>query len=79
MWSCFKDARILACAPSNSAADLLCQRLITDIAPRYVYRIMASSRSYREVPTEIRVGPCPSAQHPPGVAGLAAPGEGAPT
>uniref|UniRef100_A0A8B9UU17 RNA helicase n=1 Tax=Anas zonorhyncha TaxID=75864 RepID=A0A8B9UU17_9AVES len=56
VWSCFKDARILACAPSNSAADLLCQRLITDIAPRYVYRIMASSRSYREVPTEIR--PC---------------------
>uniref|UniRef100_A0A8C3BIF9 RNA helicase n=1 Tax=Cairina moschata TaxID=8855 RepID=A0A8C3BIF9_CAIMO len=56
VWACFKDARILACAPSNSAADLLCQRLITDIAPRYIYRIMASSRSYREVPTEIR--PC---------------------
>ncbi|NXQ88794.1 M10L1 helicase, partial [Nyctibius grandis] len=56
VWTCFKDAQILACAPSNSAADLLCQRLIKDIAPRYVYRLMASSRSYQEVPADIR--PC---------------------
>ncbi|NXC40338.1 SDE3 helicase, partial [Penelope pileata] len=56
VWSCFKDARILACAPSNSAADLLCQRLLADIAPRYLYRIMASSRSFQEVPADIR--PC---------------------
>ncbi|NXG23946.1 SDE3 helicase, partial [Grallaria varia] len=56
VWTCFKEARVLACAPSNSAADLLCQRLITDIAPRYVYRLIASSRSYQEVPADIR--PC---------------------
>ncbi|NWH68682.1 M10L1 helicase, partial [Geococcyx californianus] len=56
VWKCFKDARILACAPSNSAADLLCQRLIKDLAPRYIYRIIASSRSYKEVPDDIR--PC---------------------
>ncbi|XP_027602069.1 helicase MOV-10 [Pipra filicauda] len=56
VWTCFKDARILACAPSNSAADLLCQRLIPDIAPRNVYRLIASSRNYREVPADIR--PC---------------------
>ncbi|NXT31603.1 SDE3 helicase, partial [Pelecanoides urinatrix] len=56
VWTCFKDARILACAPSNSAADLVCQRLIKDIAPRYVYRLIASSRSYQEVPADIR--PC---------------------
>ncbi|PKU37167.1 helicase mov-10 [Limosa lapponica baueri] len=56
VWTCFKDARILACAPSNSAADLLCQRLIKDIAPRYIYRLIASSRSYQEVPADIR--PC---------------------
>ncbi|KFO86227.1 Putative helicase MOV-10, partial [Buceros rhinoceros silvestris] len=56
VWKYFKDARILACAPSNSAADLLCQRLITDIAPRYIYRLMASSRNYQEVPADIR--PC---------------------
>ncbi|KAM6295143.1 LOW QUALITY PROTEIN: helicase MOV-10 [Aegotheles albertisi] len=56
VWTCFKDARVLACAPSNSAADLLCQRLIKDIAPRYIYRLIASSRSYQEVPADIR--PC---------------------
>ncbi|XP_033925659.1 helicase MOV-10 [Melopsittacus undulatus] len=56
VWTCFKDARILACAPSNSAADLLCQRLIKDIAPRHIYRLLASSRNYEEVPAEIR--PC---------------------
>ncbi|NXP63727.1 SDE3 helicase, partial [Chloropsis cyanopogon] len=56
VWTCFKDARVLACAPSNSAADLLCQCLIKDIAPQNVYRLIASSRSYREVPTDIM--PC---------------------
>ncbi|NXH43973.1 SDE3 helicase, partial [Dicaeum eximium] len=56
VWTCFKDARILACAPSNSATDLLCQWLIKDIAPRNVYRLIASSRNYREVPTDIM--PC---------------------
>lgn len=60
VWTCFKDARILACAPSNSATDLLCQCLIKDIAPQNVYRLIACSRSYREVPTDIMVGPCPS-------------------
>ncbi|KAM6044388.1 LOW QUALITY PROTEIN: helicase MOV-10 [Chlamydotis macqueenii] len=56
VWTCFKDARILACAPSNSATDLLCQRLIKDIAPRDIYRLIASSRNYQEVPADIR--PC---------------------
>ncbi|NXY76275.1 SDE3 helicase, partial [Glareola pratincola] len=56
VWTCFKDARILACAPSNSATDLLCQRLIKDIAPRYIYRLIASTRNYQEVPLDIR--PC---------------------
>ncbi|NWW93425.1 SDE3 helicase, partial [Rhynochetos jubatus] len=56
VWTCFKDTRIVACAPSNSAADLLCQRLIKDIAPRYIYRLIASSRNYQEVPADIR--PC---------------------
>ncbi|NWI87216.1 SDE3 helicase, partial [Pitta sordida] len=56
VWTNFKDARILACAPSNSAADLLCQRLIPDIAPRHIYRLIASSRNYKEVPADIR--PC---------------------
>ncbi|NXT73720.1 SDE3 helicase, partial [Zapornia atra] len=56
VWTCFKDAQVLACAPSNSAADLLCQRLIKDIAPRHIYRLIASSRNYWDVPADIR--PC---------------------
>ncbi|XP_030321193.1 helicase MOV-10 [Calypte anna] len=56
VWKCFKDARILACAPSYTAANLLCQRLIQDINPKHIYRIIASSRNYQEVPSEIR--PC---------------------
>lgn len=60
VWTCFKNARILACAPSNSATDLLCQCLIKDIAPENIYRLIASSRNYRDVPTDITVGPCPS-------------------
>ncbi|XP_014748939.1 PREDICTED: putative helicase MOV-10 [Sturnus vulgaris] len=56
VWTCFKNARILVCAPSNSATDLLCQCLIKDIAPENVYRLIASSRNYREVPTDIM--PC---------------------
>ncbi|NXH37223.1 SDE3 helicase, partial [Myiagra hebetior] len=56
VWTCFKNARILACAPSNSATDLLCQCLIKDIAPQNIYRLIASSRNYREVPTDIM--PC---------------------
>ncbi|XP_074781521.1 helicase MOV-10 [Athene noctua] len=55
VWTCFQDARILACAPSNSATDLLCQRLIKDIAPRYIYRLITNSRNYKEVPTDIRL------------------------
>ncbi|NXJ88725.1 SDE3 helicase, partial [Corythaixoides concolor] len=54
VWTCFKGIRILACAPSNSAADLLCQRLVKDIPPRDIYRLIASSRSYQEVPPDIR-------------------------
>ncbi|KAM4759750.1 LOW QUALITY PROTEIN: helicase MOV-10 [Cyanocitta cristata] len=53
VWTCFKDARILACAPSNSATDLLCQCLMKDIAPQNIYRLIASSRSYREVPADV--------------------------
>ncbi|NXH13075.1 SDE3 helicase, partial [Bucco capensis] len=54
VWRCFKDARILACAPSNSAADLLCQRLTKDIPHHDIYRLMASSRSYQEVPADVK-------------------------
>uniref|UniRef100_A0A673ZRL7 RNA helicase n=1 Tax=Salmo trutta TaxID=8032 RepID=A0A673ZRL7_SALTR len=35
---------ILACAPSNSASDLLCERLLGHMDPHCVYRLYASSR-----------------------------------
>lgn len=45
-------ARILACAPSNSAADQLGEKLITSqhVDARNIYRIYASSRNPKEIP-----------------------------
>ncbi|CAM4612218.1 unnamed protein product [Lepidochelys kempii] len=54
--SCLKDSHILACAPSNSASDLLCQRLMKHLDKGSIYRVNASSRDYRQVPEEIK--PC---------------------
>ncbi|NWJ11613.1 M10L1 helicase, partial [Crypturellus undulatus] len=51
--TCLQGSRVLACAPSNSAADLLCQNLLQDLPVQDVYRIVASSRSPREVPEDI--------------------------
>ncbi|XP_056414270.1 helicase MOV-10 [Hyla sarda] len=48
------DSHILACAPSNSASDLICERLMKHIDRRQIYRIMASSRDYRFVPETIK-------------------------
>ncbi|KAF6293265.1 Mov10 RISC complex RNA helicase [Rhinolophus ferrumequinum] len=48
-------AHILACAPSNSGADLLCQRLRVHL-PRSIYRLLAPSRDIRMVPEDIK--PC---------------------
>ncbi|XP_030585585.1 putative helicase mov-10-B.1 [Archocentrus centrarchus] len=44
------SARILACAPSNSACDLLCERLQVNIDSHQVYRVYASSRDPNSVP-----------------------------
>uniref|UniRef100_A0A7N9ANR7 RNA helicase n=1 Tax=Mastacembelus armatus TaxID=205130 RepID=A0A7N9ANR7_9TELE len=38
------SAHMLACAPSNSACDLLCERLMVHMNPYKVYRMYASSR-----------------------------------
>ncbi|KAM4701901.1 helicase MOV-10 [Discoglossus pictus] len=48
------QSRVLACAPSNSATDLLCQRLLKHVAPRDIYRLIASSRDFRFVPEDIK-------------------------
>lgn len=48
------ECHILACAPSNSASDLLCERLMKHVDKKDVYRILASSRDYRFVPEIIK-------------------------
>ncbi|KAI0062692.1 P-loop containing nucleoside triphosphate hydrolase protein [Artomyces pyxidatus] len=46
------NARILACAPSNSAADVIASRLV-DIGPEALFRFYAPSREMRAVPAEL--------------------------
>ncbi|XP_076845743.1 putative helicase mov-10-B.2 [Brachyhypopomus gauderio] len=46
-------ARVLACAPSNSATDQLCQRILQHVDPREVYRLYASSRDPKQVPLSL--------------------------
>uniref|UniRef100_A0A8C5MCQ5 RNA helicase n=1 Tax=Leptobrachium leishanense TaxID=445787 RepID=A0A8C5MCQ5_9ANUR len=53
---CIPGTHVLTCAPSNSACDLLCQRLMNHIDRSQIYRLMASSRNYRDVPEDIK--PC---------------------
>uniref|UniRef100_W5JXH6 RNA helicase n=1 Tax=Astyanax mexicanus TaxID=7994 RepID=W5JXH6_ASTMX len=50
---CIPGARILACAPSNSAADQLCEKLLPHVDSHKVYRIYALSRSPAEIPPSL--------------------------
>ncbi|KAF8970478.1 RNA helicase [Flammula alnicola] len=47
------NARILACAPSNSAADLIASRLRGALASSDLFRFYASSRSKSQVPDDL--------------------------
>uniref|UniRef100_A0A8C1SFP2 RNA helicase n=1 Tax=Cyprinus carpio TaxID=7962 RepID=A0A8C1SFP2_CYPCA len=49
-------AYILACAPSNSAADQLCEKLITSqhVDSRKIYRLYASSRDPKYIPEVLK-------------------------
>ncbi|KAL7828691.1 hypothetical protein SRHO_G00323250 [Serrasalmus rhombeus] len=51
---CTLGAHILACAPSNSAADQLCEKLLQHVDPHKVYRMYALSRSPDQVPPRLR-------------------------
>jgi helicase MOV-10 len=44
------SSRILACAPSNSAADLLAERLIASLSTNDLFRMYAVSRSLSDIP-----------------------------
>ncbi|CAN9511896.1 unnamed protein product [Ophioblennius macclurei] len=46
-------AHILACAPSNSAGDLICERLQAHMDSHKVYRVYAASRDPRSVPKNL--------------------------
>ncbi|XP_038143312.1 putative helicase mov-10-B.1 [Cyprinodon tularosa] len=48
------SCHILACAPSNSAADLLCTKIREHVDARNVYRIYASSRDPKLVPEQLK-------------------------
>ncbi|KAI9530694.1 hypothetical protein NQZ68_000185 [Dissostichus eleginoides] len=45
---------ILACAPSNSAADLLCMKILQHVEKHKVFRMYASSRDPNYVPEEVK-------------------------
>jgi helicase MOV-10 len=46
-------ARILACAPSNSAADIIAERLV-DLTKSQLFRLNAPSRSASQLPTVLQ-------------------------
>uniref|UniRef100_A0A667YRE2 RNA helicase n=1 Tax=Myripristis murdjan TaxID=586833 RepID=A0A667YRE2_9TELE len=48
------SCHILACAPSNSAADLLCKKILEHVEERKVFRMYASSREPKFVPDELK-------------------------
>uniref|UniRef100_A0A3P8S1T5 RNA helicase n=1 Tax=Amphiprion percula TaxID=161767 RepID=A0A3P8S1T5_AMPPE len=57
------SCHILACAPSNSATDLLCKKILEHVDEHKVYRMYASSWDPKMVPDELKaccnlVGEC---------------------
>ncbi|XP_058491151.1 putative helicase mov-10-B.2 isoform X1 [Solea solea] len=48
------SCHILACAPSNSAADLLCSKIVEHVEKRKVFRMYATSRDPRLIPEDLK-------------------------
>lgn len=51
-------ARILACAPSNSAADLITERLAADLNSDELFRVVAPSRVKDQIPDAVKPFTC---------------------
>ncbi|XP_061428907.1 helicase MOV-10 isoform X2 [Lethenteron reissneri] len=51
---CIPGTHVLACAPSNSAADLICQQLIPEIGKNNIYRLNAYSRDWNSIPAAVK-------------------------
>lgn len=54
IWKTQPKTRILASTPSNSAADLIAERLLEHIPPRDILRFNAASRHYRTIPDKVK-------------------------
>ncbi|RXW22216.1 hypothetical protein EST38_g3643 [Candolleomyces aberdarensis] len=48
------NCRILACAPSNSAADIIAERLTVGLTANELFRMYAPSRSKADIPDKLR-------------------------
>ncbi|XP_013408833.1 putative helicase MOV-10 [Lingula anatina] len=51
---CIPSSHILACAPSNSATDLIAHRLLKHLPKKQVLRMHAFSRDWRDLPDDLR-------------------------
>jgi hypothetical protein len=55
IWKTQPRTRILACTPSNSAADLIAERLLEHLPAGDILRFNAASRNYMNIPEKVKV------------------------
>ncbi|XP_023217489.1 putative helicase mov-10-B.1 isoform X2 [Centruroides sculpturatus] len=54
LWKLDENTKILVCAPANSAADLITERIIKHVPLCQVFRMYASSRSLKLIPDKLK-------------------------